>query len=234
MQNTHNQIALFDIDWTLINGLNLTHSASFRFIFEHVFKLENINVYDIRPHGMTDSQIIFEILKIHNLSAMFTKNRVDTAIKLMGNYYVENSHKEQIALMPGVMNLLDTLKKDGYLMGILSGNIESVGRQKLVDASILDYFSFGAFGNMSVSRSELVGFAEKDMQKHGIEAQKDQFIIIGDSIRDIECARNSRLSSIGVATGSYSKKELQLAGAELTVNTLEDINSIRRFISSCL
>jgi phosphoglycolate phosphatase len=233
MQSKHNQIALFDIDWTLVNGLNLTHSASFRFMFEHVFELENINVYDIRPNGMTDSQIIFEILKINNLSAMFTKKRVDTAIKIMGNYYVENAYKEKITLMPGEMNLLDTLKREGYLVGVLSGNIEMVGRQKLADALISEYFSFAAFGDMSTSRSELVDFAEKDMQKQGFEAQKNQFIIIGDSIRDIECARDSKLPSIGIATGAYSKRELQLAGSSLAVDSLEEINSVMQFISSC-
>lgn len=233
MQNKQNIIPVFDIDWTLVHGINLTHSASFKYMFEHVFSLKNINVYDIRPHGMTDSQIILEILNIHNLAEELTKERLDTAIKLMGNYYLENSHKEHIKLMPGVMNVLDTLKDAGYLMGILSGNIEVVGRQKLLGALISEHFSFGAFGDISVSRSELVDFAEKDMQKHGIDAQKNQFVIIGDSIRDIECAMDSNIHSIGVATGSYSKEELQHAGADLVVNTLEEIDSVMEFISSC-
>ncbi|MEK7497192.1 MAG: HAD family hydrolase [Patescibacteria group bacterium] len=231
MHNKNNLIALFDIDWTLINGLNRMHSESFRYIFKHVFRLENINVYDIRPHGMTDLQIIFEILRIHNLSALFTKKRVNMSVRLMGNYYVENSYKEQVTLMPGVIDLLNTLKKRGYLMGILSGNIERIGKQKLVDALISEYFSFGAFGDMSVSRSELVDFAEINMQKNGIKAQKNQFVIIGDSVRDIECAKNSKLPSIGVATGSYSNKEIQLAGANLAVNTLKEVNSVMRFFS---
>lgn len=228
--NKYYLIPLFDIDWTLVNGLNQTHSDSFKFMFEHVFKLENINVYDIRPCGMTDSQIILEILKIHNMADKFTKNRLSTAIALMGNYYLENSHKEHIKLMPGVMNVLETLKNAGYIMGILSGNIETVGRQKLSGASISEYFSFGAFGDMSVSRSELVDFAEKEMQKNAINAQKNQFVIIGDSIRDIECAKNSNIPSICVATGSYSKGELQYAGADLVVNTLEEVDSVTQFI----
>ncbi len=231
MQNKQNIIPVFDIDWTLVHGINLTHSGSFKYMFEQEFGLKNINVYDIRPHGMTDSQIILEILKIHNLSEKLTKKRLDSAIKLMRNYYLENSHNEHTKLMPGVMNMLNTLKDAGYIMGILSGNIEIVGRQKLLRASISEYFSFGAFGSMSASRSELVDFAEKDMQMNGIDAQKNQFVIIGDSMRDIECAINSNIPSIGVATGSYPKEELQHAGADLVVSTLEEIDSIMEFIS---
>jgi phosphoglycolate phosphatase-like HAD superfamily hydrolase len=175
-------------------------------MFEYVFKLKNINVYDIRPHGMTDLQIIFEILKIHNLSNKFTKKRLNAAIKLMGDYYIDNSHTEHIRLMPGVKNLLDILKNTGHLLGVLSGNIERIGKQKLLNASISEYFSFGAFGNMSVSRSKLVYFAEKDMLRHGINGRKDQFVIIGDSIRNIECAKKSKILSIGVATGGLFKR----------------------------
>ncbi len=233
MKNKQYTIPVFDIDWTLVHGINFTHSESFKYMFEEVFGLKNINVYDIRPHGMTDSQIILEILKIHNLSEGLTKERFETAIKQMGNYYLENSHKEHIKLMPGVMNVLNTFKDTGYVMGILSGNIEVVGRQKLSSTLISEYFSFSAFGDMSTSRSELVDFAEKDMQKHGIDAQRSQFVIIGDSMRDIECAMNSNIPSIGVATGSYPKEELKRAGADLVVNTLEEIDSIMKFISSC-
>lgn len=233
MQIKNRKILLFDIDWTLVHGLNLTHSASFKFMFEKVFGLKDINVYDIRPNGMTDLQIISEILRIHNLLDMFKKKQVNIAINVMGEYYVKNAHKEKITLMTGVENLLNALKRDGYLMGVLSGNIERIGIQKLEDASILEYFSFAAFGSMSTLRSELVGFAEKDMQKHGIKANKDQFIIIGDSMRDIECARDSKLPCISVATGAYSKNELQLAGSSFVVDTLEDINSVMEFISNC-
>ncbi len=231
MQNKQDLIPVFDIDWTLVHGINLTHSASFRYMFESVFGLKNINVRDIRPNGMTDSQIILEILKIHNLSEKLTKECLDTAIKIMGDYYLKNSQNEHIKLMPGVMNLLDTLTDAGYIMGILSGNIEVVGRRKLSGASISEYFSFGAFGDKSVSRSELVNFAERDMQEQGISAQRNQFVIIGDSMRDIECAKNSNLPSICVATGSYTMKELQDAGADLVLNTLEEVGAIMEFIS---
>lgn len=225
-------IILFDIDWTLVNGINYTHSDSFKYIFDRVFGLKNINVYDIRPHGMTDLQIISEILKINNLSSEFTKSNSDLAISLMGEYYIKNSEKEFVTLMPGVINLLNTLKKYEYLMGILSGNIEKVGKQKVAAVNISHYFCFGAFGDMSVSRADLVDFAEKDMQKNGFNATKKQFIIIGDSVRDIECAKKSKLSSIGVATGSSSLENLKIAGADLVVCSLEDIDIIMELITT--
>jgi phosphoglycolate phosphatase-like HAD superfamily hydrolase len=57
-------------------------------------------------------------------------------------------------------------------------------------------------------------------------------IVVGDTPRDVECARVHGSACIGVATGSYSLSDLNMADADLVVEDLTDTEAILEWIAS--
>jgi phosphoglycolate phosphatase-like HAD superfamily hydrolase len=51
-------------------------------------------------------------------------------------------------------------------------------------------------------------------------------IVIGDTPRDIDCARAGRARSIGVVTGTASAEQLRAAGADAVFETLASVDDV--------
>ena len=58
--------------------------------------------------------------------------------------------------------------------------------------------------------------------------------MIGDTPRDVNCAKTHGTISIGVATGSYTTEDLVAKGADLVIRDLNDTSSIISWIFSTL
>lgn len=231
MNYLNSLIPLFDIDWTLLDGINETYRNSFKHMFNSVYGLQDADVFDINPHGMTDSQIIIEVLKVHHYLGKREDLKLDLAFSSMCDYYSKYSENEHIQTMPGAKELLGILGERNVTMGILTGNVQHIAKQKLNSAKILKSFSFGAYGDMAIHRSELVNIARNSIQPvYGEMLHNQHFVIIGDSPRDILCARESGSKSIGVSTGSYNARDLESAGADLVVTSLNEIQTIVSFL----
>jgi len=57
-------------------------------------------------------------------------------------------------------------------------------------------------------------------------------VVIGDTPLDIDCARAHGAISVGVATGPYSVEQLRDAGADVVLETLEDVPALLRVLRS--
>ncbi|MCA9391790.1 HAD hydrolase-like protein [candidate division WWE3 bacterium] len=224
-------IPLFDVDWTLLQGNNKAHDGAHNYAFSEVYKMPNARKHDINPNGMTDRQIIYEVLKTHGLSEDDITSKVDAAIDAMTEYF--HSHEEEAEYVPmkGVVELLDILKAKRVKCGLLTGNIESVGWRKLELAGIRDYFTFGAFGSMARVRSKLIDVARQKAEAYYREGfLTDQFLIVGDAPLDVACAKEGRIKSIAVASGVFSRDDLMNAGADLVLDDLINPEAFLEFI----
>jgi len=72
------KIPLFDIDGTLIEGDNKAHNDSFDWAFKTVFGLTDASKSEIQTDGMIDTQIIIEVLKLHNIPKETAKEKMDS------------------------------------------------------------------------------------------------------------------------------------------------------------
>ncbi len=225
--NTHTLVPLFDIDWTLLVGKNQAHLDAFIHMFTTVFNEPTAAISDIVPHGMIDSQIIVEVMKVHGWQENDIRQKLPEAFLAINTYYAEHADPKYIEKLPGVDMLLSELKKHGVVMGLLSGNIEGMAWNKMEMAGIKGYFSFGAFGDMAIRRSDLVGVAQTQIkQKFDIGIPPSQFVIIGDSPLDVVTAKTAGTQCIAVATGSSDKDKLAAENPELVVENLLEIEKI--------
>ena len=96
---------------------------------------------------------------------------------------------------------------------------------KLERAGLRRYFHFGGYGCDSPVRKELVA---KAMERGRAISQKKNipdrhFVVVGDTLHDIEAARSCGARVIAVATGSTSREELRAAQPDALFDTLEEL-----------
>lgn len=223
------KIPLFDIDWTLLEGGNTIHKAGFAHAYKTIYNLPSASIDEIEHNGMIDSQILMEIAKLHGVSEEDATNKVDNAMTAAVDYFMKHVDEGNYQPMPGVINLLKELKSLTIPLGLLTGNIEEIGWEKVRKAGIKEYFTFGAFGSLAYKRVELIPIAKKRLEKilkEGIPLER--FVIIGDSPLDIACARTGNIEVIAVAAGVYKKHHL--SEANLVVESLEEKGRIIEFL----
>jgi phosphoglycolate phosphatase-like HAD superfamily hydrolase len=100
-------------------------------------------------------------------------------------------------------------------LALLTGNYEAVARLKLARAGIGRYFRSrqGAFGSDAEDRTSLPAIARRRAGETGRPYPREQTLLIGDTPRDIACARADMLRCVAVSTGPYGREELRDADA---------------------
>jgi phosphoglycolate phosphatase len=111
-----------------------------------------------------------------------------------------------------VPEVLDELAaRPGIRHSLVTGNLEPIARMKLRAAGIGHHFARGqgGFGSDAEDRAELPGIARARAGNHPAA----DTIVIGDTPRDIACARADDVGVIAVATGPYRADQLTAADA---------------------
>ena len=85
-------------------------------------------------------------------------------------------------LLDGVGDLLPRLLDDGYLLGIVTGNLEAAAHIKLHRAKLNRFFSFGGYGSDAADRGALTRIAlSRAALVYGEELTPAQCLVVGDT-----------------------------------------------------
>jgi hypothetical protein len=87
-------------------------------------------------------------------------------------------------VMPGVNEALHYLAQKGALLGVASGNLETIGWIKIEAAGLCEWFRFGGFSDHFPVRSELIGSAANKARE--LAGKGAHICVVGDTPRDIE------------------------------------------------
>jgi len=218
------KLVLFDIDGTLIDSGQAGQRA-----WNRVFRSE-FSIPDAFQHilmdGKTDIQILKEGLRAHG------RQPTEVLIGRITSRYLEILQSEienpRAHVLPGVRELLDQLAGDeNYVVGLLTGNLEAGARIKLSPFGLDRHFTLGAFGSDHENRTKLLPIVvEKFVQKTGSRIGFDDCIIVGDTPRDVACAKPYGAQTIAVATGIYSMVDLFKTGADHVLKNLYEAPDI--------
>lgn len=218
------KLVLFDIDKTLINSLkgrNKVFSEAIRNIYGVKSDIRNIN-----HHGMTDQQIITEMLKREGFSEKYIKHGIKDCMDMMVEMFRKNISEGDIVLLPGVKRLLEELSRKDVLIGLVTGNVKEVALQKLKMTGIAHYFRIGGFGDEGISRQKLISNAiRKAKEKFNFRA-KGNIFLFGDSPSDIKAGKESGITTIGLKTGIYGDTELRKLNPNYILDDLTDYGHI--------
>jgi phosphoglycolate phosphatase-like HAD superfamily hydrolase len=221
------KLLLFDVDQTLIS----TGGAGIRALnraFQKLYTVENA-MDGILPHGKTDPGIIREIFLSHPVPSLkdgsdgFPTSFTAIVESYLGFLNDEIESTSSYKILPGIEGILNSLScRSDIAIGLATGNVEAGARIKLERGKLNRYFLFGGFGSDSENRTELVRCgAEKASAYMGCRPAPDDVFVIGDTPRDIVAGREAGFLTVGVATGKYSKAELQESGATVAISDFE-------------
>ncbi len=137
-------------------------------------------------------------------------------------------------IFPGVKELLARLSgREDVLVGLLTGNVRRGAILKLDRFKLGDYFRFGAFGDEHEDRGELARIAlEKAERIVGRPVRGDEATVIGDTPRDVACARAIGARAVIVATGLVSREELLDAKPDILLESFADVEGTLQAICS--
>jgi phosphoglycolate phosphatase-like HAD superfamily hydrolase len=140
-------------------------------------------------------------------------------------------------LLPGVRETLEALAAHPrYESALVTGNIKPMAELKMELVGLSQFFTLpGAFGDESHNRRDLPARAAERIRKHlQMDLTPEQFIVIGDTPNDIDCAHHFGARAVAVGTGRfYSTEEilahkpdkflLDLSDVDLVLSTLAEL-----------
>jgi len=211
---------LFDIDGTLLRSRDRVHFDSVATSVRRVTGLE-ISLKNVSIHGNTDTGILREACRQAGFPAEKLEPQVRAILEAMGQNVAERRAELDLILMPGVADALSHLAQRGALLGVATGNLETIGWIKIETAGLREWFKFGGFSDHYPVRSELIGHAAEKARE--LAGPGVSVCVVGDTPRDIEAARANHLPVIAVATGHYGVDELLVHQPEVCASSLADL-----------
>lgn len=223
------RLILFDIDGTLLRdgiAARIAFARALRETYQTTGPIESF-----RFSGMTDPECVTEIMREAGVEEAVIHQRRDECLRR----YVENLTTEirlhqDAVLFPNVRELLERLNKlDGVLVGLLTGNVLRGAELKLRRWNLEPYFRFGAYGDDHEDRAVLAQIAlEKARTLSGRTFRGSETTVIGDTPKDIACARAIGARAVAVATGSVSRDALLASEPDALLDSFEDLDAAFR------
>ncbi|MEO6859104.1 MAG: haloacid dehalogenase-like hydrolase [Solirubrobacteraceae bacterium] len=206
-------LLLFDVDGTLVGRAAGEHSQALRRALREVHGVDPDGLgLHIDPTGRTDGEIARLLLLEAGVPACKIDERRHDVREACCRIYAELCPPSLAdKVLPGVAELLQWLEaEDGLRLSLVTGNFEPVARLKLSRAGLGAHFPHGqgGFGSDSEDRIDLPHIARKRAGHAGLAHPRQDTIVIGDTPRDILCARADEVRCLAVATGPYAAEQL--------------------------
>ncbi|MBW8060289.1 MAG: HAD family hydrolase [Solirubrobacterales bacterium] len=211
---------LFDVDGTLL-ATGGAGGVAWQRAFEELYGVE-ANISEHTDAGMTDPEIAAIVFREVIGREGSPAERAKAIAGYLSHLSDTVAESEGYRVMPGVEELLPQLIEKGVLLGLVTGNIEAAAHIKLARGRLNGFFSFGGYGSDSPDRTEVTKQAlRRGELVSGGALAGGACIAVGDTPRDVEAGHGAGIKVVGVATGSYSVEQLQDAGADWALPTLE-------------
>jgi phosphoglycolate phosphatase len=221
-------LLLFDIDGTLLQNAAGAHRDAIHEALHTVHGVKDPpRRRGVEVAGRTDAEIVRIMLTAAGVSADRIDERADDVRIAACAAYARLCPGDLSAhVTPGMSELLQRLDEHGeMLLALVTGNYEPIARIKLRRAGIGSFFPSGqgGFGSDHEQRAELPRIA-RQRAGHPEPWPRERTVVIGDTPRDIACARADRVRVVAIATGSYSADELR--GADAVARDADELGTL--------
>jgi phosphoglycolate phosphatase len=213
---------LFDIDGTLLISRDRVHRNALHQAMREAYSIDT-TIDGIAYHGKTDLGILRAALeRVGVLDERFEAS-LPSALEVVRREASANANRITPVVCSAVPEVLTELQAAGKLLGLASGNLESVGWLKVQSAGLREFFSFGCFSDHYESRADI--FRQGVIEVRGRLGESAQVCFIGDTPDDIKAARFADSKIVAVCTGIFKADELAAYEPDVCVASCTELLS---------
>ena len=223
-------LVLFDIDGTLLIRASTEHALAVLEAIADVWGVRVGSAGPVQAAGRTDIDIARQILARHDVVGDAFDSRLGAFEDATADHYARLVPDDLSArVAPGAEAVLRALADDAAVrLSLVTGNIEDVAHLKLASAGLGGYFERGqgGFGSDAEDRLLLPAIARERAGaawNAGAPWPRERTVVVGDTPRDIACARADGVSAIAVPTGPYGHEDL--TGADIVIASLAELHA---------
>ena len=213
---------LWDIDGTLLRAGGVAARAFIDAVTE---------VAGVRPTptpeqqdygGRLDTEIADMLLTTGGASSTLATGVLDVLQRLVDERL--GDLRAQTSTYPGVDALVARLAAAGIRQTIVTGNLKAIARHKLEAGGLIPpiELDFGGYGDSGPDRAAVAQRALDLLSDGGWQPDPGGVWIVGDTPRDLVCARAVGVRCALVATGRRPFAELAALGADVVLPDLSD------------
>jgi phosphoglycolate phosphatase len=211
---------LFDIDGTLLITRDGVHRNALHKAMREAYGVDT-TIEGIAYHGKTDLGILRAALDRVGISGARFDAGLPAALEIVCREVSANAHRVSPMLCAAIPEVLGELKSAGKLLGLASGNLESVGWLKVEAAGLREFFGFGCFCDQSENRADIFRAGVIEVQRRLGEFA--QVCFIGDTPEDVKAARLANSQIVAVCTGIFKAEELAPHEPDVCVATCAEL-----------
>lgn len=208
----------FDLDGTLTDSAEgITNSVAY--VLNHY----GISVEDkSRLNVFVGPPLVESFMKYYG----FDQERAKKSVGIYREYFEEKGMFEN-AVYPGIPELLDGLKKDGYKLYVATSKPEVYSKQILEHFGLTQYFEMIGGADMEETRVHKGDVIRYVMESCGL-TDPSEIVMVGDRENDMNGAKQNHMDSVGVLYGYGSREELENAGACYIAASVEELGKVLR------
>ena len=146
-------------------------------------------------------------------------DRAEEAVAVYRERYVPTGMFENVPY-PGIRELLEVLKAEGYTLYVASSKPEWMCVEILKHFDLDAYFDMICGATMDTSRTNKEAVIEYLIRKNG---KTDNMVMVGDTKFDVLGAKFHDIPCIGVSWGYGTVADMQAAGAVAIVHSMTEL-----------
>lgn len=202
---------IFDLDGTLANSEELIINS-----FQHIYRTFKGHEVSKNHIKKTFGEILEKVIR----------TEFDEDYQVVVNAYREFHYKHferYMKLYDGAKDIIEELYMNNYTLGIVTSRLGNTAMKILDMYDITQYFTSIITADMCVNHKPHPGPLLKCLDEIG--GEKSETIFIGDTVYDLECAKNAGIRSV-LVSWSELDTDLLTAKPDFIINQYSDINDI--------
>ncbi len=137
--------------------------------------------------------------------------------------YYDEKNLGREDLFDGVPELLGDLREQGYQLAVATGKSRNALNQALSSTGYTDWFQATRAASETASKPNPLMLLQL-MEE--LDCPPERTLMVGDSLHDLEMARNAKIDAIGVVTGANDRDELLALNPVLVLNQTADLREL--------
>jgi phosphoglycolate phosphatase-like HAD superfamily hydrolase len=220
------KLIIFDLDQTLVDFLSVHDETTHR-LFKEFFNTD-VSLTEIDFTGKSLKENFHELARLKKVPEDIFQKKSQQLLQSYGNVFSKSLPSNGVKyILPGAKELLNELSKTDHIIALYTGDSPRIVRSVFRVTGLGKYFKICFYGTEVETRPDMVRLAIEEAKKiTGRDFKNKEIVIIGDSIRDIECGKLFNALTIAVATGFHSRAQLLAAGPDYLFTNLKDRSKV--------